>query len=212
MISTQPYPISDLDAEERKEILRGMIRQTRQDRSPRARQRLADQITEVVQHVPAIAQASCVALYASTPAEPSTDLVIDALAARGVDVLLPVLGDGLERDWALFRGVDDMAPRSPGRPPEPGGPRLGAEALAAADVVIAPAVAVDTAGTRLGQGGGWYDRALAHRRDGVPVFAMVFDEEIYDAGVRPLPREKHDHGVDGVITPTRWLDLRPGAE
>ncbi|WP_448631407.1 5-formyltetrahydrofolate cyclo-ligase [Cellulomonas soli] len=71
-----------------------------------------------------------------------------------------------------------------------------------------PALAVDTAGTRLGQGGGWYDRALAHARPGVRTVALVYPEELYEAGVRPLPREPHDRRVDAVATPDGWRCLR----
>ena len=75
---------------------------------------------------------------------------------------------------------------------------------------IAPALAVDTTGARLGQGGGWYDRALEHLRPGVPVVALVFPEELYDArqppaaprAPRPAGRRRRDpagvaphHGV-----------------
>ena len=117
---------------------------------------------------------------------------------------MPVLGSGLQRDWAEYAGPDDLRERAPGRPPEPGGDTLGAAALGDAEVVIAPALAVDTTGARLGQGGGWYDRALEHIRPGVPVVALVFPEELYDAASRPLPRERHDRLVDAVATPLEW--------
>ena len=38
--------------------------------------------------------------------------------------------------------------------------------------------------------------------------ALVFPEELYDADVRPLPREAHDRTVDAVATPERWQCLR----
>ena len=76
--------------------------------------------------------------------------------------------------------------------------------LVDADVVIAPALAVDSNGVRLGQGGGWYDRALEHVRPGTKVIAVVFPEEVYDATDRPLPLEKHDRTVDAVATPLGW--------
>jgi 5-formyltetrahydrofolate cyclo-ligase len=50
------------------------------------------------------------------------------------------------------------------------------------------------------QGGGWYDRALLHRRPGVPVLAMVYEGELLeDCDVVPVVG--HDVPVDGVITP-----------
>uniref|UniRef100_UPI00254153F1 5-formyltetrahydrofolate cyclo-ligase n=1 Tax=Actinotalea sp. C106 TaxID=2908644 RepID=UPI00254153F1 len=79
------------------------------------------------------------------------------------------------------------------------------------EAIVAPALAVDTGGGRLGQGGGWYDRVLAHARPGATVVAMVFPEEVYDAVERPLPRQDHDRTVDIVATPTGWTWVRqPG--
>ena len=202
----QPYPrVSEGDeVEDVKERLRMAIREARKARSVRLREAAAHALADVVLTIPAVVDASCVSVYASRVTEPGTGPLLEALAARGVRVLMPVLGSGLQRDWAEYAGPDDLRERAPGRPPEPGGPTLGAAALADADVVIAPALAIDTTGARLGQGGGWYDRALEHIRPGVPVVALVFPEELYDAGSRPLPRERHDRLVDAVATPLEW--------
>lgn len=202
----QPYPrVSEGDeVEDVKERLRMAIREARKARSARLREAAARALADVVLTIPAVAEAGCVSVYASRVTEPGTGPLLEALAARGVRVLMPVLGSGLQRDWAEYAGPDDLRERAPGRPPEPGGPTLGAAALADADVVIAPALAIDTTGARLGQGGGWYDRALEHIRPGVPVVALVFPEELYDADTRPLPRERHDRVVDAVATPLEW--------
>ncbi|MGV8978085.1 MAG: 5-formyltetrahydrofolate cyclo-ligase [Cellulomonas sp.] len=205
----QPYPhVSDeLDIEDFKESLRGSIREARGLRSPRQRAEAGQAFAHVIETIPEVANAHCVSLYAARPGEPDTSFLLDRLAVRGVRVLLPVLGAGLQRDWAEYAGADDLLQRAPGRPPEPSSPALGAEALAQADVVIAPALAIDTTGTRLGQGGGWYDRALENLRPGVRVVGVVFPEELYDAEVRPLPRELHDHLVDAVATTQEWHEL-----
>jgi 5,10-methenyltetrahydrofolate synthetase len=68
------------------------------------------------------------------------------------------------------------------------------------DVVICPAAAVDETGTRLGWGGGYYDRFLTDLPAGIPVFALVFDDDV----VADLPREAHDVPVTGVVTPSGW--------
>jgi 5-formyltetrahydrofolate cyclo-ligase len=101
--------------------------------------------------------------------------------------------------------------RAPGRPAEPSGPTLGGDAIKLADAIVAPALAVDTTGARLGQGGGWYDRVLVHARPGVPVIAMVYPDEVYDATTRPLPCEDHDKPADIVSTPVGWQWLRKPA-
>ncbi|GAA3796491.1 5-formyltetrahydrofolate cyclo-ligase [Cellulomonas soli] len=201
--ATEPDEIEDV-----KEQLRLAIRTARKERSPRRREEAAQAFAQVVGTIPELAQARCVSVYASRPTEPGTGPLLEQLHARGVQVLMPVLGDGLQRDWAAFAGADDLRERAPGRPPEPSGPALGPDALAEAEVIIVPALAVDSAGTRLGQGGGWYDRALAHARPGVRTVALVFPEELYEAGTRPLPREHHDRRVDAVATTEGWHCLR----
>ncbi|GIG28963.1 5-formyltetrahydrofolate cyclo-ligase [Cellulomonas marina] len=205
----QPHPVV-LDGDEIEDVKdrwREAVRETRRQRSPRARQEAARALAAVVRGIPAVADARCVACYAARPGEPDTVPLLEALAARGVRVLLPVLGTNLRRDWAEYQGAEDLRERAPGRPPEPSGPSLGPAALADADVVLAPALAVDSRGSRLGQGGGWYDRVLADARPGVPVIALVHDEEVYDATVHPVPVQPHDRGVDAVATPSGWRPL-----
>lgn len=211
--AAQPYPpaVGVIDPEDAKEALRKAIRSARHLRSERRRLEAATAFAAVLETVPELREARCVAAYVARTFEPSTLPLLELLAARGVTILLPVLGTGLQRDWAAYDGADDLLQRAPGRPPEPGTPRLGAVALQSADVIVAPALAVDTSGARLGQGGGWYDRALEHARPGTPVIAMVFAEEVYDAGTRPLPRQPHDRVVDAVATPEGWRWLRPPA-
>jgi 5-formyltetrahydrofolate cyclo-ligase len=218
-LAAQPYPLphgpgrmsetaSAEQTEHAKEALRSAIRAARRTRSERRRLEAAHAVAKALDTFPALTAARCVAVYASRPGEPDTGPLLERLAARGVRVLLPVLGTGLQRDWAPYAGADDLRQRAPGRPPEPGTPHLGPQALAEAEVIVAPALAVDTSGARLGQGGGWYDRALEHADGASPVIAVVFEGEIYDAESRPLPRLPHDRPVDAVVTPEGWRWLR----
>jgi 5-formyltetrahydrofolate cyclo-ligase len=202
----QPYParVAGLDPTETKDEMRRAIRAVRDKMPQRARTMAAAGFARVVADLPAVRSAQVVAAYVSRPNEPDTLPLMERLAERGVRILLPVLGTGLQRDWAWFTSAEELQVRAPGRPPEPSGPTLGAEALSLAEAVIVPALAVDTAGGRLGQGGGWYDRVLAHARPGTPVIALVFPDEVYDAAVRPLPRQAHDQPVDVIATPTGW--------
>ena len=79
--------------------------------------------------------------------------LLDALVADGRRVLLPITLDDMQLDWAEYTGAADLAPAAFGLL-EPTGPRLGLDAIAAADVILAPALAIDRLGHRLGQGGG----------------------------------------------------------
>jgi 5-formyltetrahydrofolate cyclo-ligase len=206
--TVQPYPpLAGLEPADAKEALRRAVRGAREARSDRLRREAAQALAAVLDEIPGFREAEVVATYAARPAEPGTAPVLDLLAARGVRVLLPVLGTGLQRNWATYAGAEDLRVRAPGRPPEPGTPELPAEAVSEADVVLVPALAVDTTGMRLGQGGGWYDRVLPLVRADARIIALVFPDEVYDAEVRPLPWEPHDRRVPTVATPAGWQNL-----
>jgi len=201
-VHTAPMQPDDAKVE-----LRASIRRQRQQRAERRLQEHAAALCEQVLRFEPVKVAGCVSVYASRPHEPGTLPLIEALHARGVRVLIPLLGDGLQRGWGVYGGAADLIERAPGRPPEPSTAFLPAQTLNDADVVIVPALAVDSSGTRLGQGGGWYDRALVDVRDGVPIIALTFAGEVRDAGLEPLPREAHDVRINGVITPEGYTAL-----
>ncbi len=64
-------------------------------------------------------------------------------------------------------------------------------------LALVPALAVDTTGTRLGQGGGCYDRVLPALPSSTPVLVLLHPGEHTDA---PLPRDPHDVPVRWVLT------------
>ncbi|WP_233517401.1 5-formyltetrahydrofolate cyclo-ligase [Geodermatophilus marinus] len=148
---------------------------------------------------------STVAAHVPDPAEPGAGRLLDALAAAGRRVLLPVVPvTGRTLAWAEHTG-----PLLPGRFGllEPAGPRLPGEALADAAVVVVPALAVARTGARLGRGAGFYDRALRSARPGALLVAVVFDDELLDA----LPTGPHDRPVTAVVTPSGgWQALPAG--
>ena len=169
-------------------------------RSPRERADAADALADALAAAPELRAAGTVAAYVPLAEEPGAGRLPAALPGR---VLLPVVpARGRELSWAVAAG--DLVPGRFGLL-EPGGPRLPAGALAEADVVVVPALAVAADGTRLGRGGGYYDRALAHARPGAVLVAVVFDDEL----VAELPAGPHDRRVDAVVTPSGgWLRLR----
>ncbi len=129
-----------------------------------------------------------VAAYDPLRSEPGSRELLDALTARGVDVLVPVLLDDRDLDWTAWPlGTDP----------------LGVDAVASADVVLAPALAVDVTGVRLGRGAGCYDRTLRRVRSGVPVAALLYDDEVVDA----LPTDPWDVPVSAVVTPSGWRQI-----
>ncbi|HLV58356.1 MAG TPA: 5-formyltetrahydrofolate cyclo-ligase [Natronosporangium sp.] len=140
----------------------------------------------------------------SEPGGPDLPDVLRAALPPGMRLVLPVLGDDLDLDWAVYdRG---LVPTRRGLS-EPTGPRLGVTAVRRAALMIVPALAVDHAGVRLGRGGGSYDRALARVESGAEIVALLHRGELL---AEPLPAEPHDRPVTAVITPDRGLvRLRP---
>lgn len=199
-----------------KSVTRRTLRLARADRDDRAA--AAVEASLAAGAGPALGAAgvrapASVAVYRSLPGEPGTGALREELRRAGHRVLLPVLLADRDLDWVEDIGGaaaghrpdgsrDEVLPgATPEDPLRPAGRRLGVGALRSCALVLVPALAVDAAGTRLGQGGGSYDRALA-RLDGLAsrplVLAVLHDDEVL---ADLLPREPHDVGVDGALTP-----------
>ncbi|MFD9539788.1 5-formyltetrahydrofolate cyclo-ligase [Streptomyces sp. NPDC060022] len=149
--------------------------------------------------LPELDGARTVAAYVSVGREPGTRPLLDALRARSVRVLLPVLMADNDLDWAAYEGAEHLLPAGRGLL-EPDGTRLGPAAVLDADVVLLPGLAVDRRGMRLGRGGGSYDRVLARLAAAgahPALVVLLYDDEV----VAQVPEEPHDHPVDAVVTP-----------
>jgi 5-formyltetrahydrofolate cyclo-ligase len=86
-----------------------------------------------------------------------------------------------------FRGIPEPAPDSPEVRP---------------DILLVPLVAADRTGTRLGQGGGHYDRTLTALRAQGPVRAigLAWDMQL----VARIPTQPWDQPLDAIATPTAF--------
>ena len=159
-------------------------------------------IRDAVLAEPQVQMAGTIAAYYSIGAEPGTHGLVFALWKRGSYVLLPVLRPDGDLDWASYEGPDSMVPGPRGLL-EPGEPPRGVDAVARADAVLVPALAVDGAGRRLGRGGGSYDRALARVGPLVPLIALVYDDEL----VEHVPTEGHDVPVRAAVSPRAGMTV-----
>ncbi|MEV0427987.1 5-formyltetrahydrofolate cyclo-ligase [Micromonospora sp. NPDC050495] len=140
----------------------------------------------------------------SEPGGADLPAVLRAALPPAAELLLPVLCDDLDLDWAAY--TDAASLRAAGRGlREPTGPRLGPAAIGSADLVVLPALAVDRHGRRLGRGGGSYDRALARVPTATPTVALLHDGELVEA----VPAEPHDRPVGAAVTPVDGLVTFP---
>ena len=74
------------------------------------------------------------------------------------------------------------------------------------ELILAPLIAADRSGRRLGQGGGHYDRAIAAIRAKRPVtvVGMAWPCQIAEA----LMSDRWDEPLDFLVTPEEWIACR----
>ena len=185
--------------------LRAAVIAARRSAGSDRRARASAQITRRVMDLPVVGAARCVAAYVSFGTEPSTAELLAGISSRSVRVLLPVLRADLDLDWAIYDGTHHLT-QGPRGVMSPAGPALGMSALAEAEVVVVPALAVDRRGHRLGRGGGSYDRALVRAAPGAVVVAPIYEGELLDH----VPAEDHDRRVHLAVLPSGVHDLRAG--
>jgi len=142
---------------------------------------------------------STISAYVPFGDEPGSVETLVLLHAAGVRILLPCTGRE-DLTWAVYDGQ-----LKAGRLGilEPTGADLGMDALPEVDAVLAPALAVDRNGIRIGYGRGYYDRALSRLASDRPVLAIVYDDELVDT----LPSADYDRPVTHTVTPL--LGTRP---
>jgi len=189
---------------EAKAVLRHVIRELRRGR-PEAERRHRSAL--IASHVLATIRSSVavparIACTWSMPTEPSTDALIERLQESGVEVLTPRIEQG--RTMAWIRMVPNAAATPGALAPGALGIRtpVGDDRapLSTCDAIVLPALAIDRRGLRLGQGGGYFDRALAdlpaHADAGPLRIAMLYADEMIDE----LPAQPHDQPVDCAVT------------
>ena len=170
-----------------------------------------------------VRRAATVAAYVSVGSEPGTGALLAGLHEAGKRVILPVLLPDNDLDWAVWapaaaadRSSAERAGRSDSENSasglrsagrgllEPTGPRLGVDAIATADVVLVPGLAVGADGLRMGRGGGSYDRTLNRVAPDAFVCVLLHDGEV----LARVPAEPHDVPVHAAATPSGMTRFR----
>ena len=137
--------------------------------------------------IPEIATAKVIASYYSYGVEPNTHAFNRVVIASGRTLLLPRI-NGEDIEWVEWAGQEESLTTN-GNFREPSGDVF--TSLESIDLVLVPALAIDPDGYRLGQGGGYYDRALPHLRAWRHGVVYNFEKMEHD-----LPREKWDLPVN----------------
>lgn len=137
-----------------------------------------------------------VSAFISYRSEIDTAPLLAAADAAGYRLCLPVVeAVGKPLTFRNWRPGDDLEPGVWGIPvPRP------AAGTVEPDMVLAPLLAFDRAGYRLGYGGGFYDRTLERLRAMKPVSAagLAYAGQEIDH----VPHDDQDQRLDAVITET----------
>ena len=177
--------------------LRRLLRERRIALTPAQRHSAAARQLAALARGPWLRPGAWIALYMSCGSEAPTAGLLALALRRGCHVCLPRITDPSRSRMLFFhwRGGALLRARHGIRAPRGGGvvpaQRLG--------LVLVPLLGFDARGTRLGSGGGYYDRLLAFRigRRGPPTIVGLAFEAQRCAG---LPRDRHDVPLDALLT------------
>jgi 5-formyltetrahydrofolate cyclo-ligase len=189
--------------------LRARMRDRRRTMTPRQSTLASLAITGRLLRLPAFRRARSVAAYWPIDGEVDVREALLTAHASGATTLLPVLD-------RRRQGVMRFAPWRPGWPllrnrygiPEPATASRRFESPLAIDLVIAPLVAFDQHGHRLGLGGGYYDRAFSslalHRRPWSRLVGVAYEYQRVD----DLEIASWDVTLSDVVTERRHYRCR----
>ena len=148
------------------------------------------------------AKVSNIASYISYGDEPSTKELNASLLKNGKNLYLPRI-NGDELQWVKWNGDGkDLAPSKFSKKIfEPVVHAIFDKSII--ELVVVPALRIDRLGYRLGQGGGFYDRALVAMN--VWSIGLIHPDEISS---EDLPREEFDIPLNAAATPDLLLRFK----
>lgn len=175
-----------------KQQLRRTIRELEARLSPRYRADSARAIAARLLAMPEYQAAGTVFCFVGTAGEIDTrPILADALAAGKV-LCVPLCTAPGVMELRRVTALADLSPGAYGIPEPPAdAPAINTDDV---DFAVLPCLTCDHFGHRLGKGGGYYDRFLAHYRGGSVLLCRekLIREEI--------PLEPHDYPVPWVLT------------
>lgn len=190
------------EAQSIKQSLRAEVRARLRAMSLEAQEFQARKACEMFLATEVYAKAQSIFLYMPLRGEVDVRLVTQRAVADGKSVALPRFNAETQAYDAYFVGAEPLV-RGPFDILEP--THSNPAPVNRLDLIVAPGLAFDLRGRRLGRGKGFYDRLLAAAK-GVKC-GICFEEQL----LPEIPVEPHDVLLDFIATPTRWQDCRSPA-
>ncbi len=147
-----------------------------------------EQITNSLLAMPEFSAATMMFIYISVGREPHTHTMIETALQKGKRVCVPLcLGDGIMQAREIF-SLNALQKTSMGLlEPAQDAPIVPLNEI---DFIVAPCVATDKKGMRLGRGGGYYDRFLKKTKAPLVCIcreALMYEQLPFDEMDVPLP-------------------------
>jgi 5-formyltetrahydrofolate cyclo-ligase len=187
-----------MNAQVEKQSIRERIIAARQQLAEDERDRLSRAIAARIFGMEGYRLAGTVLAYMNFGAEFAASMVARQALHDGKRVLLPKV-NRISNELSLYRVADLRRDVAPGlwSIPEPLEERCArVDALEEIDFVLLPGVAFGRDGTRLGYGGGYYDKLLARVRHHPALVAGAYAMQV----VESLPQEACDCRVEWLVT------------
>jgi 5-formyltetrahydrofolate cyclo-ligase len=173
------------------------------------RSRLSAEISQRATRHPAWREAGTILIYVSFGSEVDTRALLLQAFKEGKRVAVP-LGTREHKRPVIseLKNIDHLAEGPFQGILEPAGENQKRVDPSEIDLVLVPGVAFDRQGTRLGLGGGFYDRLLPKIPEGV-FAALAFSAQLSE---KPLPREAHDVAMHAIVTEKEWAEVADWAK
>lgn len=151
-----------------------------------------DKITDRVLASDAFRNAKVLFCYVSVLPEPDTRRLIEEALRSGKTVCVPYCRTAAQMDAVRILDLSELKPGAYGIPAP--GEESGPFEKERIDLCIVPCLSAGRDGTRLGHGGGYYDRFLADVK--APKICLCYRELLTE----DLPAEETDIRMDAVVT------------
>ena len=177
-----------------KKILREKLRARRQKLSKLEREQKAFEIACKISQLDAWPKCVRIALYLTSDGEINPNHVAETARNCDKEVFLPIVkNDGL-LEFALWQKEAAFEANRFGiQEPDQYAPRISVDQLG---IICLPLVGWDRSGTRLGMGGGFYDKTLSTTKSKSCLVGLAFAMQECEA----IPSEANDVPLDFIVT------------
>ena len=184
-----------------KKELRKKAKEILKAQSPEIRLVNGDKMADILLKSTIWNKAESVFCFYSLPTEPSTLKILNEAIKQGKKLSLPRCEESGQMSLHLINSLTELREGAYGILEPQGNNTINAEEI---DLALLPCLAASLDGSRLGKGGGFYDRFL-QSFEGTTV-VLCQDELILENG--SIPMENHDIYAQYILTQTKLLTAK----